>query len=75
MLSLGEIAIATGGEATNFLQHVQKEHPADFWANLTVGNALCQSVPQDAVGYHRARSRADLRRLSVTVLWAMHCGY
>jgi serine/threonine protein kinase/tetratricopeptide (TPR) repeat protein len=54
MLSLGEIAIATGGEATLFLQHVQKAHPADFWANLTVGNAMCQWAPVDAVGYYRA---------------------
>ena len=54
MLSLGEIAIATGGEATDFLQHVQRDHPADFWANLTVGNAMCQWAPVDAVGYYRA---------------------
>jgi serine/threonine protein kinase/tetratricopeptide (TPR) repeat protein len=54
MLTLGEIVIAKGGDATIFLQQVQKEHPANFWANLTVGNAMCQWAPRDATGFYRA---------------------
>jgi serine/threonine-protein kinase len=54
LLALGERLRATGGNATLFLQRAQKEHPADFWANLILGNAMLQSAPQDAAGYYRA---------------------
>ena len=33
---------------------MQKEHPADFWVNLIVGNAILQPAPQEADGYYRA---------------------
>jgi serine/threonine-protein kinase len=54
LLALGERLRAVHGDAAPFLQRVQQEHPADFWANLIVGNALLQSAPQEAAGYYRA---------------------
>src|SRR5262249_35246440 len=40
LLALSERLKAVGGDALSFLKRVQKEHPADFWANLILGNAL-----------------------------------
>jgi serine/threonine-protein kinase len=54
LLALGERLRATGPDATAFLKRVQKEHPADFWANLILGNATLQLAPQEAAGYYRA---------------------
>jgi len=54
LLALGERLRAAGGDAALFLRRVQTEHPADFWANLIVGNAILQSAPQEAAGYYRA---------------------
>jgi serine/threonine-protein kinase len=54
LLALGERLRVTGGDAAPFLRRVQKEHPADFWANLTVGDATLQWAPQEAAGYYRA---------------------
>ena len=54
LLALGERLRATGGDAAPFLRRVQKEHPADFWANLILGNAMLQWAPQEAAGYYRA---------------------
>ena len=33
---------------------VQREHPADFWANLMLGDTLFQTEPVEAAGYYRA---------------------
>jgi serine/threonine-protein kinase len=54
LLALGERLRAARGDAAPFLRRVQNEHPADFWANLIVGNATLQGVPQEAAGYYRA---------------------
>ncbi len=54
LLALGERLRAAGGKADPFLKRVQKEHPADFWANLILGNALLQAAPKEASGYYRA---------------------
>jgi len=54
LLALGERLRAAGGNAAPFLRRVQQEHPADFWANLIVGNATLQLAPQEAAGYYRA---------------------
>jgi serine/threonine-protein kinase len=54
LLALGERLRATGGDAVPFLKRIQKEHPADFWANLILGNALLQLSSQEAAGYYRA---------------------
>jgi serine/threonine-protein kinase len=54
LLALGERLRAVGGDAAPFLRRVQEEYPADFWANLIVGNAMLQWAPQEAAGYYRA---------------------
>jgi serine/threonine-protein kinase len=54
LLALGERIGAAGGDAPAFLKRVQKEHPADFWANLILGDALVKKLPVEAAGYYRA---------------------
>ena len=54
LLAIGERLRALGGDAPAFLRRVQTEHPADFWANLTLGDALVATAPQEAGGYYRA---------------------
>jgi tetratricopeptide (TPR) repeat protein/tRNA A-37 threonylcarbamoyl transferase component Bud32 len=54
LLALGERLRATGGDPAPILKRVQEEHPADFWANLILGNAILQGAPQEAAGYYRA---------------------
>jgi serine/threonine-protein kinase len=54
LLALGERLRSLGGDAVPLLKRAQKEHPADFWANLILGNAMLQSAPQEAAGYYRA---------------------
>jgi serine/threonine-protein kinase len=54
LLALGERIKATGANSAAFLRTVQIAHPADFWANLIVGNATLLSAPQEAAGYYRA---------------------
>jgi eukaryotic-like serine/threonine-protein kinase len=54
LLSLGERLRAAGGEPEALLKRVQKEHPADFWANLILGNVILQREPREASGYYRA---------------------
>jgi serine/threonine-protein kinase len=54
LLALGERLAAAGGDAPAFLKRVQGEHPADFWANLVLGDALVGATPAEAGGYYRA---------------------
>jgi eukaryotic-like serine/threonine-protein kinase len=54
LLALGERLRAVHGPAAPFLRRVQQEHPADFWANLILGNAVLQASPQEAISYYRA---------------------
>jgi eukaryotic-like serine/threonine-protein kinase len=55
LLALGEQLKAVGGDAPTFLKRVQKEHPADFWVNLILGNSLIPyQAPAEASGYYRA---------------------
>lgn len=54
LLSLAEQLRSAGGDSVAFLRLVQREHPADFWANLILGNALLVDTPQKAVGAYRA---------------------
>ena len=54
LLALGERLRATGGDAPAFLRRVQNQHPADFWANLTLGDALLAASPLEAAGHYRA---------------------
>jgi serine/threonine-protein kinase len=61
LLVLAERLGAAGGDAPAFLKRVQTEHPADFWANLSLGDALLAAAPMEAAGYYRAAiaSRPD----------------
>jgi serine/threonine-protein kinase len=54
LLALGERLGAAGDDARPFLQQVQTENPADFWANLILGDALLATAPGEAGGYYRA---------------------
>jgi serine/threonine-protein kinase len=54
LLAVGEQLKAAGGDPAPLLKRVQKEHPADFWANLILGNVMLQNAPQEAGGYYRA---------------------
>jgi serine/threonine-protein kinase len=53
LLALGERWHANGGDATLFLRRVQREHPADFWANFALANALKYRGPGEAISYFR----------------------
>jgi serine/threonine-protein kinase len=53
LLSLGERWHANGGDATGFLRLVQREHPADFWANFALGNAMKYRGSGEAISYYR----------------------
>ncbi len=54
LLALGERLIALKGDAAPLFKRVQKEHPADFWANLILGNALLLWAPLEARGCYGA---------------------
>jgi serine/threonine-protein kinase len=54
LLALGERLRAARGDAPAFLRRVQREYPADFWANLILGDALVKTAPIEAGGYYRA---------------------
>jgi serine/threonine-protein kinase len=53
LLGLGERWHATGGYHIVYLRRVQREHPADFWANFTLAHALKYSGPGEAISYFR----------------------
>jgi serine/threonine-protein kinase len=53
LLALGERWHANGGYATVFLRRVQREHPADFWANFALANALKYRDPGEGISYFR----------------------
>jgi serine/threonine-protein kinase len=54
LLALGERLGAAGGDMPTFLKRVQTEHPADFWVNLVLGDALVAAAPVEAGAYYRA---------------------
>jgi serine/threonine-protein kinase len=54
LLAFGERLAAAGGDAPAFLRQVQCEYPADFWANLIIGDAVLKTAPAEAGGYYRA---------------------
>jgi serine/threonine-protein kinase len=54
LLGLGARLRAAGGDATGFLKRVQNDHPADFWANMVLGDALLSAAPFEAAAYYRA---------------------
>jgi serine/threonine protein kinase/tetratricopeptide (TPR) repeat protein len=61
LLTLGERLRDASVVPTEFLTRVQKEHPADFWANIALGDAVLWAAPVEAAGYYRAAlaSRPD----------------
>jgi serine/threonine-protein kinase len=54
LLALGERLRAIGGDSVPFFMQVQQEHPANFWANLILGNAMLMWKPEESAGYYRA---------------------
>src|SRR5262249_51539073 len=54
LLAVGEQMNVVGRDPSPLLKRVQKEHPADFWANLILGNGMLQRAPQEAGSYYRA---------------------
>ncbi len=54
LLALGERLTLTGRDPRGFLRRVQLEHPADFWANLVLGDALMMKGSDEAGIYYRA---------------------
>jgi serine/threonine-protein kinase len=54
LLAVGEQLKVMGRDSSPLLKRVQRTHPADFWANLILGNALLLNAPQEAGGYYRA---------------------
>ena len=60
-MTLGERLRDASIVPTEFLTRVQKEHPADFWANIALGDAVLWAAPVEAAGYYRAAlaSRPD----------------
>jgi serine/threonine-protein kinase len=54
LLALGERLGAAHGDGRAFLKRVQSEYPADFWANLILGDALVKIAPVEAGSYYRA---------------------
>jgi serine/threonine-protein kinase len=54
LLVLGGLIVETGGDGVGFLRRVQAAHPADFWANFVLAEALDGREGNDAIGYYRA---------------------
>jgi serine/threonine-protein kinase len=53
LLAFGERLRANGGDSISFLRRVQREHPADFWANFALANALKFRISGEAISYFR----------------------
>jgi serine/threonine-protein kinase len=54
LLALAERLWTADGDAIPFLKQVQKHHPANFWANMVLGDAILRKEPVEAAGYYRA---------------------
>ncbi|HUO08304.1 MAG TPA: protein kinase [Phycisphaerae bacterium] len=54
MIAMGNRISEGGGDAVPFLKRVQAANPADFWANLTLANALSGPAPAESEGFYRA---------------------
>ncbi len=52
LLVLAGLLEGAGGDAVGFLRRVQAAHPADFWANFTLAEAL--GAADEAIGFYRA---------------------
>jgi serine/threonine-protein kinase len=54
LLAIGERLKSIREFSVPFLKRVQREYPADFWANLMLGDTLFQTEHVEAAGYYRA---------------------
>jgi serine/threonine-protein kinase len=54
LVALGQRLRDAGGDATALLARVQRAHPADFWANHSLGFMLVKREPGEALGCYRA---------------------
>ena len=54
LLAVGQRLGDAQEDPTGFLRRVQSAHPEDFWANLSLGNALLIRAQTEARGYYRA---------------------
>jgi serine/threonine-protein kinase len=54
LVAVGERLMYAGADPVPFLQRVQREHPADFWANLALGAALVQKNPGESIRFIQA---------------------
>ncbi len=75
LVALGERLETVGGDGVAFLRRVQREHPGDFWANVSTGWALDLHHDPQAVEFYRSalairpRSAAVLTNLGAIFLW------
>jgi tetratricopeptide (TPR) repeat protein/tRNA A-37 threonylcarbamoyl transferase component Bud32 len=51
---VGQLLILHKVDAAGWLRQAQAIHPADFWLNLSLANALLKVKPGEAAGYYRA---------------------
>jgi tetratricopeptide (TPR) repeat protein len=53
LAALGLALARNGADAVPLLKAAQQRHPADFWINVQLGNALPRERREEAVGYYR----------------------
>ena len=51
LLGLGEQLSASGQDATAYLRDVRQAHPSDYFANWSLGIALCKKDPAESLRY------------------------
>jgi serine/threonine-protein kinase len=54
LVAVGERLLYAGVDPVPFLQRVQGEYPADFWANLALGIVLLEKNPGESIRYLQA---------------------
>jgi serine/threonine-protein kinase len=54
LMATGEYLNQAGRDSSALLRRVQREHPAEFWPNLILGEALIIRAPAEAANYFRA---------------------
>jgi tetratricopeptide (TPR) repeat protein len=54
LTALGIVLRRTGLDPVPLWKAAQERHPADFWLNFALGNALEEAKPEEAIGYYRA---------------------
>jgi serine/threonine-protein kinase len=54
LVALGQRMQDAGADALDFLGRIQRQFPMDFWANFTLGLALSERTPVEAIRYYQA---------------------